>query len=102
MVESGQAADWTCYVCRGECNCTSCRRKLLGETSTEVQSLSHPGGLFDKEPEVVDVAGGRSAAVRFSFVQVPTISRMTHALSHTRTESGQGSHDGRARCAGQG
>ena len=66
MVESGQAADWTCYVCRGECNCTSCRRKLLGETSTEVQSLSHPGGLFDKEPEVVDVAGGRSAAVRFS------------------------------------
>lgn len=66
MVESGQAADWTCYVCRGECNCTSCRRKLLGETSTEVQSLSHPGGLFDKEPEVVDVAGGRSAAVRVS------------------------------------
>ncbi|GAA5878340.1 hypothetical protein JCM3774_001992 [Rhodotorula dairenensis] len=62
MVDSGEAATWTCYVCRGECNCTSCRRKLLGETSSEVQSLSHPGGLYDKEPEVIDVAGGRSAA----------------------------------------
>lgn len=57
-----------CYICRGECNCTSCRRKLLGETSNEVQMLAGSGGgLFDKEPELIDAAaGGRSAAVSFS------------------------------------
>ncbi|GAA5983776.1 hypothetical protein JCM10908_005922 [Rhodotorula pacifica] len=89
VVESGEAETWTCYVCRGECNCTSCRRKLLGETSTEVQALSHPGGLFDKEPEVIDVAGGRSAAKAAKARMTATLAIPPKAAQSGDGESGK-------------
>ncbi|GAA5843582.1 hypothetical protein JCM9279_000799 [Rhodotorula babjevae] len=57
VVASGADASWTCPSCRGECNCSSCRKRT---------GLDAPGPLkelgIDPERAVGPVTGGRRAA----------------------------------------
>ena len=57
LVASGAAASWTCPSCRGECNCSSCRKRSGLEATGPLKELGiDPASAFGP------VTGGRRAA----------------------------------------
>ncbi|GAA6056293.1 hypothetical protein JCM3770_006761 [Rhodotorula araucariae] len=60
---SGGEATWKCPSCRGECNCSSCRKKSGADAIGALKELGvTAGAAIDAFSAVGPVTGGRSAA----------------------------------------
>lgn len=57
VTASGADATWTCPSCRGECNCSSCRKRAGLDTAGPLKELG-----VDPSSAVGPVTGGRRAA----------------------------------------
>ncbi|BGP40546.1 hypothetical protein JCM10449v2_004508 [Rhodotorula kratochvilovae] len=59
---SGGESTWKCPSCRGECNCSSCRKKSGLDATGPLKELGVKPGATDAFSAVGPVTGGRSAA----------------------------------------